>query len=91
MLPQTMAMKLLRLAAGFACLQALSACSYDGLRMVERGRCAAMPQSLGERCYQRTQDTKAEYDDKRAQLKQSLEKDDAAKAPSDPRYDAWLP
>ena len=70
-------------------LSLLVACSYEGMRMGERQRCGAMPQSEATRCYSRTQDTKSEYDTKRAQLKNSTQQPSAK--PTDPRYEQWIP
>ena len=82
-------MRLLRTVIAVTGMQLLTACTYDGIRMDERQRCGAMPQSESARCYARTQDTKAEYDAKRSKLKQSLEgKPDK---PTDPRYEQWIP
>lgn len=67
----------------------LMACSYDGIRMRERSRCGAMPQTQAETCYSRTQDSKAEYDAKRRALKDSTKREDAK--PVDERYDKWIP
>jgi hypothetical protein len=47
-----------------------------------------MPQTEATRCYSRTQDTKAEYDAKRKQLKADAEK---SRKPVDPRYEQWIP
>lgn len=71
-------------AAGF-----VTGCSYDSIRMHERSRCGAMPQSQASACYSRTQDTKAEYDAKRRALKESS-KDKGGK-PVDERYEKWIP
>ena len=82
-------MRVLRAVIALTCIQLLAACTYDGMRMGERQRCSAMPQSESARCYARTQDTKAEYDAKRSKLKQSLEgKPDR---PTDLRYEQWIP
>jgi hypothetical protein len=51
------------------CSAISSACTYQGLRMHERSRCTAMPQSQAERCFARTRMTKEEYDTERAKLK----------------------
>jgi hypothetical protein len=67
----------------------VSGCSYDSIRMHERSRCGAMPQSQAKTCYSRTQDTKAEYDAKRRALKDST-KDKEGK-PVDERYEKWIP
>jgi hypothetical protein len=67
----------------------LMACSYDSIRMHERSRCGAMPQSQAQACYGRTQDTKAEYDAKRRALKNSARKDKEMLV--DERYDQWIP
>jgi len=75
-----------------ACLVAASllvGCSYDGIRMHERSRCAAMPQSQAQACYGRTQDTKAEYDSKLRALKDSANKSE--EKPVDERYENWIP
>ena len=67
----------------------LMACSYDSIRMHERSRCGAMPQSQAQACYGRTQDTKAEYDAKRRALKNSAKQGE--EKPVDERYDQWIP
>ena len=82
-------MRVLRALIAMTCIQLLAACTYDGIRMDERQRCGAMPQSESARCYARTQDTKAEYDAKRSKLKQSLES--KPDRPTDPRYEQWIP
>ncbi len=82
-------MKTLRVTLiGFLFL-APAACTYDGIRMNERQRCVAMPQSQSERCYGRTSMTKEEYDTERR--KAAASKGDGEKKPVDPRYEAWLP
>jgi hypothetical protein len=67
----------------------LGGCSYDSIRMHERSRCGAMPQSQAQSCYSRTQDTKAEYDTKRRALKDSAKK--GGEKPVDERYEKWIP
>ena len=67
----------------------LVGCSYDSIRMHERSRCGAMPQSQAQACYGRTQDTKAEYDAKRRAIKASARTGD--EKPVDERYDKWIP
>jgi hypothetical protein len=67
----------------------LMACSYDSIRMHERSRCGAMPQSQAQACYGRTQATKAEYDAKRRALRDSAKKGE--EKPVDERYDQWIP
>ena len=66
-----------------------SGCTYDSIRLHERQNCGAMVQSESQRCYARTQDTKAEYDAKRSKLKQSP--NSTEKKPVDPRYEQWIP
>lgn len=82
-------MKIARLTKIAAFLLFLSGCTYESVRMHQRQRCGAMPQSEGSRCYTRTQDTRAEYEAKRAQLKQSLEA--GREKTADPRYEQWIP
>jgi hypothetical protein len=78
-----------RLAACLSLSSLLMGCSYDSIRMHERSRCGAMPQSQAQACYGRTQDTKAEYDAKRRPLKNSAKKDE--EKPKDARYEQWIP
>jgi hypothetical protein len=68
-----------------------SACTYNGIRMGERQRCGAMPQSEAERCYSRTSMTKSEYDAERKKLAASNSASGEVKKPVDPRYEEWLP
>jgi hypothetical protein len=77
-----------RIGIGILCLQSVAGCSFEGIRMHERQRCGAMPESLATQCYRRTQDTKAEYEAKRRQLEHAVK--DAEKRP-DPRYEQWIP
>jgi hypothetical protein len=75
-----------------ACLVSASllvGCSYNSVRMHERSRCGAMPQSQAQTCYSRTQDTKAEYDSKRRALKDSVKENE--KKPVDEQYEKWIP
>jgi hypothetical protein len=78
-----------RISACLMLLGLLTGCTYDSIRMHERSRCGAMPQSQSQACYSRTQDTKAEYDAKRQALKDSAKKDDGK--PADERYEKWIP
>jgi hypothetical protein len=71
------------------CAVLVSACSYDSVRLNERQKCGAMPQTEATRCYSRTQDTKAEYDAKRKKVKEAAEK--PGNQPADPRYEQWIP
>jgi hypothetical protein len=70
------------------CLLLAAGCTYESIRMHERSRCGAMPQSQSQQCYSRTQDTQAEYNAKRRKLKESGNSDKAA---PDPRYEQWIP
>jgi hypothetical protein len=79
-------------AAVLICVGALSACTYDSLRMGRLQKCGRMPMTQANRCYERNEMTGANYRAEVAKLKQ------AARAPSrnpetsaDPRYEAWLP
>jgi len=76
------------LLAGSALL--LASCTYDMVRMNEQRSCAGMPQAEATRCRARTADTKAEYEAKRKQLRESLD-GAASQPPADPRYEQWLP
>lgn len=78
-----------QLSACLVVVSFLTGCSYDSIRMQERRRCAAMPQSQAQSCYSRTQDTKAEYDSKRRALKDSIKKSE--EKPVDERYEKWIP
>lgn len=79
----------MQLPTGLVLVSLLAGCTYDSIRMHERGRCGAMPQSQAQTCYSRTQDTKAEYDAKRRALKDSAKKGD--EKPVDERYENWIP
>lgn len=81
------------LVAALLGLSLLAGCSFEGIRMGERRRCVAMPQSASERCLQRTAMTKAEYDARRVELKRSLEGKDRARREAAPesRYEQWVP
>jgi hypothetical protein len=79
------------IAALISVICALSACTYEGIRMSERRKCAAMPQTQAERCYSRTRMTKAEYETARRKVKAANESDDGKKKPVDPRYEQWIP
>ncbi len=75
-----------------ACLfLATAACSYDGIRMNERNRCSAMPQSESERCYSKTRMTKAEYDTERRKSAAARTSGSEEEQPADPRYKEWIP
>jgi hypothetical protein len=78
-----------RIACGLALLGFVAGCSYESIRLHERGRCGAMPQSESTRCYSRTQDTQAEYEAKRRKLRESGGKE--GERPVDPRYEQWIP
>jgi hypothetical protein len=67
------------------------ACTYDSIRMGERQRCGAMPQSQADRCYSRTSMTKEEYDTERRKAAASKTPGDGEKKPVDPRYEEWIP
>jgi hypothetical protein len=70
----------------------LCGCTYEGIRMHERSRCAAMPQSQAERCYQRTRMSRGEYDAEREKLRRSMESDRPRRDEElDPRYEKWIP
>ena len=77
------------LAFLLAASAALTGCTYDSVRMRERSRCGAMPQTQAQACYSRTQDTKAEFEAKRRALKESNAKQDTK--PQDERYEKWIP
>jgi hypothetical protein len=81
-------MNLGQIATGTVSLLLLSACTYDGLRLQERARCGAMPDSLARNCYARTQTTQAEY---ATQLRRLPRSADEPAANPDPRYKEWLP
>jgi hypothetical protein len=74
---------------GLFCVVLLSACSYDSVRLNERQKCGAMPQTEATRCYSRTQDTRAEYNAKRKKVKEAAGKPGNKSA--DPRYEQWIP
>ncbi len=82
-------MKTLHVMAILACVSALTACTYDSVRMHQRQRCGAMPQTEAARCYSRTQDTRAEYDTRRRKLEQST--GGSKEKLEDPRYESWIP
>lgn len=77
------------LAFLLAAFAALTGCTYDSVRMRERSRRGAMPQTQAQACYSRTQDTKAEFEAKRRALKESNAKQDTK--PQDERYEKWIP
>lgn len=79
-----------KLAVCLALSSLLVGCSYESIRLHERSRCGAMPQSEAQRCYGRTQDTKAEYDAKRRKAADAASQGDEKK-PVDERYDKWIP
>lgn len=70
---------------------AAAGCSYNGIRMHERQRCGAMPQSSAESCYSRTRMTKEDYDTERRKAAASKSSDGQEKKSVDPRYAEWLP
>jgi outer membrane biogenesis lipoprotein LolB len=80
----------LRNAALVAAALLLTACTYDTVRMHAQQDCFGMPQSEATRCQARTAETRAEYETRRRQLKESLD-GKAAKPAADPRYEQWLP
>jgi hypothetical protein len=84
-------MKTLRSTAMGLLFLATAACSYNGIRMSERQKCGAMPQSQSERCYSRTSVTKEEYDTERRKVATSKSSGDGEKKPVDPRYEQWVP
>lgn len=67
----------------------LAACTYDSIRMHERHRCDAMPETLAKSCYSRTSDSRADFEAKRRALKDSVKQEDPK--PMDERYDRWIP
>ncbi len=74
---------------GLSLVCLFAGCTYDSVRMNERQRCGRMLQTQAERCYARTKDTKAEFEAKRRELKQSL--DQPQDKPTDSRYKEWIP
>jgi hypothetical protein len=70
---------------------AITACSYDGIRMNERQRCSAVPQSQSERCYNKTRMTKSEYDAERRKATEPTTPDGEKSKPVDSRYEDWVP
>ncbi len=84
-------MKTLRMTL-MACISlAAAACSYNGIRMSERHRCSAMPQSQSESCYSKTRMTKSEYDTERRKLADSKSSGEEEERLVDPRYKEWIP
>jgi hypothetical protein len=79
----------IRLSTGLLGLLLVAGCSYESIRLHERQRCGAMPESQASQCYGRTRDTRPEYEAKRRQLEQSLKGAEAK--PADPRYEDWIP
>lgn len=69
---------------------ALAGCTYDTVRMSERQKCGAMPQSQSATCYRRTEQTKSEYNAQRRELKRASAAAEEPK-PDDPRYKEWIP
>jgi hypothetical protein len=68
----------------------LAGCTYDTIRMSERQKCGAMPQTQSASCYQRTGQTKAEYTAQRKALKRASVAAEESK-PADPRFNEWIP
>lgn len=84
-------MKQLRVPSIVFLLLATAGCSYGSVRMYERAKCSAMPQSQSESCYDKTRMTKEEYDTERRKLAASKSSGGEDEKPVDPRYREWLP
>jgi hypothetical protein len=84
-------MKTLRMMWMSCTFLAIAACSYNGIRMNERQRCSAMPQSQSESCYSKTRMTKSEYDTERRKVAESRSPGGEEEKPVDPRYKEWIP
>ncbi|MCC6633187.1 MAG: hypothetical protein IT482_14075 [Gammaproteobacteria bacterium] len=78
-----------RLVMGLLGMLLVAGCSFESIRLHERQRCAAMPQSQASQCYSRTRDTRSEYEAKRRQLEQSLK--NPPEKVVDPRFEEWMP
>lgn len=85
-------MKLLRLSLLAIVAAAASACTYDGVRMAERQKCATMPHTQAERCYSRNSLTRTEYDAGREAVRSAADSPAAQQGKAlDPRYEQWIP